>query len=127
MITILNQKIRNQQLYKALTQIYGININLAVKICKFLGYNKNKKLKDFTTEQLTWLKHYIETMYKREIGSAKRQKVILDVEHLITIKNYRGVRHVRKLPVRGQRTHTNGKTQKRMHRVGKNQATPTQI
>lgn len=114
MIEILNIPLKNQRLVKALTIIYGINKATALQICKKLGLNPNIKLKFFDEQQLDELKLFIEKKYFTQIGANLSREIKLNIENLITMGSYRGSRHKLKLPVRGQRTHSNAKTQKKI-------------
>ena len=113
-IEILNKKIKNIPLKKALTQFYGINSFKAIEICKILGFNPNKKINQFHENQLKNLKNFLERKYHDQIEKTLSQKIETNIKNLIAIKSYRGFRHKNGLPVRGQRTHSNARTQKKL-------------
>ena len=100
----------DKRLVVSLTYIYGIGLPSAQKICKTLHFNENKRVKDLTDEELIALRALIEKQYKVE-GDLRRQ-VMFDIKRKKDIKCYEGIRHIRNLPVRGQRTHTNARTRK---------------
>ena len=93
----------------SLTYIYGIGNTTAEKICADTGINVDIRTKDLTDEQLTALRNEI-AKYRTE-GDARRE-VALNIKRLTEIGCYRGIRHKRGLPVRGQRTRTNARTRK---------------
>ncbi|MFA6296143.1 MAG: 30S ribosomal protein S13 [Patescibacteria group bacterium] len=92
----------------ALTYIYGIGLNLSKKVLKTANIAWNKKTKELTTDEINTLKNLIEKRHKVE-GDLRREKM-LNVKRLKEINCYRGTRHARNLPVRGQRTKTNSRT-----------------
>ena len=95
----------------ALTYIYGIGKTRAENLCKKLKINSNLRTNQITEEKLAQVRAQIEKDYPVLEGDLRR-KVSSDIKRLIDIGCYRGIRHVKKLPVRGQRTHTNAKTRK---------------
>ena len=102
-ITVPNEK----RLEIGLTCVYGIGISSARKILDQLGINRGTKAKDLTPEEENKIRAIIEGM-KIE-GNLKRE-VSANIKRLKDIKAYRGVRHMKRLPVRGQRTKTNSRT-----------------
>jgi len=92
----------------ALTYIYGIGRSLSGKILLQAGIKPSTKAKDLTPEEINKLKEIIEKSYKVE-GEAKRVK-LMDIKRLKDIGTWRGSRHIKGLPVRGQRTKTNTRT-----------------
>ena len=94
----------------ALTYIFGIGRTSATKILGQTGVDPSRKVKDLTEEEITRLRSEIETRYKVE--GALRTEVEMNIRRLQDIGCYRGIRHRRGLPVRGQRTHTNARTRK---------------
>lgn len=92
----------------ALPYIYGIGLPLSQKILSESGINPNTRVKDLTATEEGKLRELIEKNYKVE-GDLKRQ-VLLNIKRLQEIGSYRGSRHARHLPVRGQRTKTNSRT-----------------
>ncbi|BCV24302.1 MAG TPA: 30S ribosomal protein S13 [Firmicutes bacterium] len=101
---------RDKRVEVALTYIYGIGPTSAQKILAQTRINPDTRVKDLTEEEATRLREEIDKNYKVE-GDLRRD-VSLDVKRLIEIGTYRGLRHRRGLPVRGQRTRTNARTRK---------------
>ena len=102
-VTIPNEK----RIEIALTAIYGIGRSLAHKILKDAGVDFGIKTKDLTEEQEAAIKKAMQGILIE--GDLKR-KVSADIKRLIDIGSYRGIRHTKKLPVRGQTTRTNSRT-----------------
>jgi small subunit ribosomal protein S13 len=94
----------------ALTYIFGIGISSARKICAATGVDPEKRINDLTADDINKLRTVIENDYKVE--GRLRTEISLNVKRLMDIGCYRGVRHRRGLPVRGQRTKTNARTRK---------------
>ena len=94
----------------ALTYIYGIGRTLAVKVLKAANIDLAKRAKDITEEEVSRLATIIQKDYRVE-GDLRRD-VAANIKRLIDIGSYRGLRHRRGLPVRGQRTKTNARTRK---------------
>ncbi|MCX7616248.1 MAG: 30S ribosomal protein S13 [Patescibacteria group bacterium] len=92
----------------ALTHFYGIGLSLAEKILKETNVDSSKKTKELTPEEINRIKEYIEKNCKVE--GELRQIVRSNIERLKNISCYRGIRHIKRLPVRGQRTKTNSRT-----------------
>lgn len=95
----------------ALTYIYGIGITTAEKICQEASVPYNKLPSDLTEGELAAIRKIIEGNYIVE-GDLRRKKT-RDIERLKRIRCYRGLYHIRELPVRGQRTRTNASTRKK--------------
>jgi small subunit ribosomal protein S13 len=93
-----------------LTYIYGIGRARALSILMQAGINPDKKIKDLTEEEVTKIRQIIEE--EGGIEGDLRKELSLNIRRLIEIGSYRGTRHRRNLPVRGQRTHTNARTRK---------------
>lgn len=93
----------------SLTYIYGIGNTRAVEILEKAGIDPNKKVKDWSDEEITSLRQVI-AEYKLE--GALRSEVQMNIKRLMDIGSYRGIRHRKGLPVRGQRTQTNARTRK---------------
>lgn len=93
-----------------LTYIYGIGRSTAKKILEKTGINPDTRVKDLTEEEISRLREVIDKEYKVE-GDLRRE-VAMNIKRLIEIGCYRGLRHRRGLPVRGQRTRTNARTRK---------------
>ncbi|MBI4993338.1 30S ribosomal protein S13 [Candidatus Wolfebacteria bacterium] len=98
----------NKKMEFALTYIYGIGPSSAVKILKTAKVDLNKKAKDLTPDESNRIKEVIEKNHK--IEGELRQHIKSNIVRLKEIKSYRGSRHERRLPVRGQRTKTNSRT-----------------
>ena len=94
----------------SLTYIYGVNQTYAQNICHKAKIDESKKVKDLTRSELDLLRAIIDKDYVVE-GELRRQ-VSLNIKTKKDIKSYEGLRHIRHLPVRGQRTHTNARTRK---------------
>ena len=92
----------------SLTYIYGIGRSLSKKILQEMKIEANKKASDLTQKEVNDLKDYIEKQYKIE-GDLRRQ-IMINVKRLKDIGAWRGLRHIKGLPVRGQRTKTNNRT-----------------
>ena len=93
-----------------LTAIYGIGRARALSILMRTGISPDKKVKDLTEEEVTRIRQMIEE--EGGIEGDLRKELSLSIRRLIEIGSYRGTRHRRNLPVRGQRTHTNARTRK---------------
>jgi len=100
----------NKRLEIALTYIYGIGRNTATKVCAAVGLDPGLRARDLTEDQIATLATYIQRQYPVE-GQLRRQ-VAASINRLREIGCYRGLRHRRGLPVRGQRTRTNARTRK---------------
>lgn len=94
----------------ALTYIFGIGRSVAEAMLDKLNINKSIKAKDVSEDELVKIREYIENNYTIE-GDLRRE-ISQNIKRLIEINSYRGIRHKRGLPVRGQRTHTNARTRK---------------
>ena len=101
---------RNKRIEIGLTYIYGIGLTTSRKILSETGVNPDTRTDDLTEEELTRLRDYIQNNLTVE-GDLHRE-VSQNVKRLMEIGCYRGLRHRRGLPVRGQRTHTNARTRK---------------
>lgn len=105
-INIPNEK----RIEAALPYVYGIGLTLSKKILKSTGVDPNKRTKDLTEDELNKIRDFIEKNFKVE--GQLRQHITLNVKRLKEIGAYRGIRHIRGLPVRGQRTKTNSRTRR---------------
>jgi small subunit ribosomal protein S13 len=94
----------------ALTYIYGIGHSSAIEILAKTGINPDTRAKDLTEEEVAKLRDVIENEYTVE-GDLRRE-VGLNIKRMMEINCYRGIRHRKNLPVRGQRTKTNARTRK---------------
>ena len=93
----------------SLTYIYGIGDSTARKICKNAKVNEDTRVKDLKDEELTALRNEIS---KVRVEGDLRRETALNIKRLTEIGCYRGIRHKKNLPVRGQRTRTNARTRK---------------
>jgi small subunit ribosomal protein S13 len=100
---------KNKPTFIALERIYGIGIPLAFKILAKTNINPNKRVKDLSEEEISKLRLEIENM---RVEGALRAEIQRNIKRLIDIKCYRGIRHEKGLPVRGQRTRHNARTRK---------------
>ena len=94
----------------ALPYIYGVGLPLAKKILSATNVDPNKRTKDLSETEVNRIREYIEKNFKVE-GELKQQ-VLLNIKRLKETGSYRGLRHIRGLPVRGQRTKTNSRTRR---------------
>jgi small subunit ribosomal protein S13 len=101
---------REKRVEIGLTYIYGIGINLSRAILKDTGVNPDTRVKDLTEDDISKIRDAIDKDYTVE-GDLRRQTA-LDIKSLMEIGCYRGLRHRRGLPCRGQRTKTNARTRK---------------
>jgi small subunit ribosomal protein S13 len=101
---------REKRLVVALTYIYGIGDSTAEKVCADLGLSEDEKVRDLTDEEITKLRSYIDASLEVE-GDLRRDRSQA-IKRLMEIGCYRGFRHRRGLPVRGQRTKTNARSRK---------------
>lgn len=101
---------REKRLEIALTHIYGIGQPTAHKVCVDLELSPDEKVRDLTDEEITKLRTYIDTNLEVE-GDLRRDRS-QSIKRLMEIGCYRGIRHRRGLPARGQRTKTNARTRK---------------
>jgi len=110
---------RNKRVEIALTYIYGIGRSSSQKILHQSGVNQDKKTDALTEDEISRIRRIIDSDYKVE-GDLRRE-VTMNLKRLMDLGCYRGLRHRKSLPVRGQRTHTNARTRKGPRRsvVGK--------
>ena len=101
---------RNKQVRIALTYIYGIGESRAAKILAKADVSPFAKVQDMDEDQVNRIRQVIEQ--EGNIEGDLRKDISLNIKRLIEIQSYRGLRHRRGLPVRGQRTHTNARTRK---------------
>jgi small subunit ribosomal protein S13 len=114
---------RGKRIEVALTYIYGIGRSRASEILAECGVDPDRRTQDISDDEVNRLRRTIENSYKVE--GALRTEVSMNIKRLMDIGCYRGLRHRRGLPVRGQRTHTNARTKKGPRRAiaGKKKAT----
>ena len=101
---------RDKRVEIGLTYIFGIGRITANKIIAETGVDKDTRVRDLTEDEVNKLREYIDKNIKVE-GDLRRE-IALNIKRLIEIGSYRGIRHRRGLPVRGQRTKTNARTRK---------------
>ena len=101
---------QNKIVQVALTYIHGIGEKFSSDICTKLNISRNKRVNSLTEDEVSKIREFIDKNYKVE-GDLRRQ-VSLSIRRLIDLATYRGSRHKKKLPVRGQRTHCNARTRK---------------
>jgi len=101
---------RDKNIETALTYIFGIGLTSSRKILAGTGVPPSTRVRDLTESEVSKLREMIDREYRVE-GDLKRQ-VSLNIRRLMEIGSYRGIRHRRGLPVRGQRTSTNARTRK---------------
>ncbi len=101
---------RNKRVEVGLTYIFGIGLPRSQRLLSATGVNPDTRIKDLTDSEVNQIREYITQNYKVE-GDLRRE-VQLNIKRLIEIGSYRGLRHRRNLPVRGQRTRTNARTMK---------------
>jgi small subunit ribosomal protein S13 len=113
---------RGKRIEVALTYIYGIGRTRSTKILDACGVDPSRRTQDLNDEEINLLRKQIEGDYKVE--GALRTETSMNIKRLMDIGCYRGLRHRRGLPVRGQRTHTNARTHKGSRRpiAGKKKA-----
>jgi small subunit ribosomal protein S13 len=101
---------RDKKVEIGLSYIYGIGRKNAVEILSKAGVNREQRIRDLSDTDVSRLRQVIEKEYRVE--GALRTEVAMNIKRLMDIGSYRGIRHRRGLPVRGQRTHTNARTKK---------------
>ena len=101
---------RNKRMEIALTYIYGIGRTSALRICQAAEVDPGRKTDDLTDDDVTRIRREIDASYKVE-GDLRRD-MTTNIKRLVDLGCYRGLRHRRNLPVRGQRSHTNARTRK---------------
>ena len=100
----------NKRAEVGLTYIYGIGRSRSNALLKEAGVNLDTRVRDLSEDELSRIRSILET--QGEIEGDLRKRVQMDIKRLMDIGCYRGLRHRRSLPVRGQRTHTNARTRK---------------
>ena len=101
---------REKRVEIGLTYIYGIGLTTSKKILADTGVNPDVRVKDLTEDDVSKLREYIDK--NLEVEGDRRRSVAFDIKRLIEIGSYRGLRHRKGLPVRGQRSKTNARTRK---------------
>lgn len=102
---------REKRVEIGLTYIYGIGRTTATKICTECNINPDTRCRDLTDEEVSRIREYIDTNHIMVEGDLRRENQ-QNIKRLMDIGCYRGLRHRKGLPVRGQRTHTNARTRK---------------
>lgn len=101
---------RHKRVEVGVQAIYGIGPTRAKELLSEAGVNPDTRVKDLTDEEVSRVSSVVQAKYKVE-GDLRRD-VVANIKRLMDINSYRGLRHKRGLPVRGQRTHTNARTRK---------------
>ncbi len=104
----------NKRILVALSYIYGIGVSRAKKICILSNIDLNIKVKDINNNKLNLIRKNISNFV---LEGDLRREVMLNIKRLVDIDCYRGIRHTKSLPVRGQRTKTNAKTCKKRRKL----------
>jgi small subunit ribosomal protein S13 len=114
---------REKRVETALTYIYGVGLPTARQILELTAVSADVRVRDLSDAEVARLRQAIERNVKVE--GALRTEIAMNIKRLMDISSYRGTRHRRNLPVRGQRTHTNARTKKGPRRpiAGKKRAT----
>ena len=99
-----------KKVHIALTYIYGIGPKIATELCDQASIDKSKRVGELNDDELNKIREIIDQ--KHMVEGDLRRKVSMDIKRLNDLGCYRGLRHRKKLPVRGQRTHTNARTRK---------------
>lgn len=99
-----------------LTYVYGIGLTTSQKVLRALSIDFNKRVKDLTDQEVFKIQQKLAEEYKTE--GDLRKEILMDIKRLQEIGSYRGLRHKKGLPVRGQRTKTNARTRKGPRRAG---------
>lgn len=103
----------NKNLFISLTHVYGIGRSKSFLLCKKLGLSKNFKIENLSKEQINKIIKTVEILNFNLASDLKKIKVLI-LKKLVSAKTYRGFRRSQGLPVRGQRTHTNARTAKKI-------------
>ncbi len=100
----------NKKVKIGLTYVYGLGDVKALEVCEKAGVNPEKRVHELSDDEIIKVREVIDADYTVE-GDLRRE-VSMNIKNMMDKKSYRGLRHMRKLPVRGQRTHTNARTRK---------------
>jgi small subunit ribosomal protein S13 len=101
---------RDKRAVIALTYVYGIGKSASIKILERAKIDKNTRMKDLTEDEISRIRSVVDKDY--EVEGDLRRSINMNVKRLMDIGSYRGLRHRKGLPVRGQRTHTNARVRK---------------
>lgn len=104
--------LKNKLVFLTISEIYGLNINTAFWICQLLGFSQNLIIKQLTLKQISKINIKLENLNQKFSNDLKNFKLYRKKNLLIT-KSYKALRLLKKLPIKGQRTHTNAKTAKK--------------
>lgn len=104
-----------KQLWMALRKVYGIGESRAKTMCFSIGATPYVKAGDLRPHHLSQLYNYVESYYV--VGQELKNTTRANIQRLVDVRCYRGLRHAENLPVRGQRSHTNARTQKKLNRA----------
>lgn len=110
MARIAGVNLPSKKLKISLTYIFGIGNTKALEICKKAGVDPEKRVPTLLDDEVRQLREVIDLEY--DVEGKLRSEIARNIKELKDLKCYRGIRHIRKLPVRGQRTHTNARTRK---------------
>jgi small subunit ribosomal protein S13 len=100
----------NKRVEIGLTYIFGIGLTTSKKVLAETGINPDTRCKDLTDDEISKLREYID--HNLQVEGDRRRAIAFDIKRLIEIGSYRGLRHRKNLPVRGQRSKTNARTRK---------------
>lgn len=106
---------RDKHVDVSLSYIYGIGSSAAGQVCAHTGVSPQTKVRDLTDDEIARIREYIDRNFVVE--GELRKRVRQNIQRLIEINSYRGIRHRRGLPVRGQRTRTNARTKRGARRT----------
>lgn len=117
MIRILGTDLENKKkIFIALTSIYGIGLSRSLKILKNLKIDLKKNVENLTEFEAIKLRNLLEEGNNFQLEGNLKRYINQNISRLIEIKCYRGKRHLKKLPVRGQRTRTNSRTVRKLNK-----------
>ena len=114
MARIAGVDLPNKRILIALTYIFGVGLSTSKKILEQVGIDENVRAHKLTEDELTKIRDVIKNMH---VEGDLRREIGLSMKRLIEINCYRGIRHRRGLPARGQRTKTNGRTRRGKKRI----------
>lgn len=113
MLYVLNTNLNNKKKIKnALSDIYGLGPHTCYQLCDLLGISTERRLKQLSSKQLEQLTQLVNQNYN--IGGEIKRSTLKNIQRLIKIASYRGFRHTEGLPIRGQRTHGNSRTARKL-------------
>ncbi|MDR1639856.1 MAG: 30S ribosomal protein S13 [Clostridiales bacterium] len=103
---------REKRVENGLTYIYGIGPSISIRVLKAAGVNPDTRVRDLTDDEVSRIRDAIDKGDGIKVEGDLRREVALNIKRLVEIGCYRGIRHRKGLPVRGQRTRTNARTRK---------------